>query len=209
MKKDFGVHAQISSYKSDWEINDTKIARNTLDTVGFTCIEEVLSSKLLSKLRSEAFDKKKDATPVSSTSECQYQARLASLGGYGSAFLAGQGITQLLDTTFDLSLTLEKDASCYTYYQPGDFLDPHLDHSEVCKVTVILYLDVVHTRKQTDKTGLELHVFGDSLSDADKPKVVFPTRTGSLIIGLGSINWHKRPTLQEDEYVTAITACYS
>jgi len=116
---------------------------------------------------------------------------------------------KFLDTLFGMPHTLEEGASCYTYYQPGDFLGPHLDHAEQCIVTVILYLDVIHSETESDKTGLELHVTGASPSGRDKPRVVLPTKAGSLIIGLGSVNWHERPTLQDGEYITAITACYS
>lgn len=163
----------------------------------------------MSKLRSEACSKKKDAVPVSGTSECRYRARLAGLGDAGIAFLAGTHMSKLLDALFGIPLTLEEGASCYTYYRPGDFLGPHLDHADHCTVTVIAYLDVVHSDTRSAKTGLELHILGASAPDEDNPLVILPTKAGSLVIGLGAANWHKRPTLQDGEYITAITACYS
>lgn len=193
----------------DLTCDDIVTARTNLKTAGFICLKSVLGSQLLSELHLEAFHKKKDAVPACGTSQCQYQAHLAGLGKSGIAFLAGDHISKLLDGLFGIPLTLEEGASCYTYYQPGDFLEPHLDHAELCIVTVILYLDVARPDKNTDKTGLELHIIGESPSDEDKPRVVIPTQTGSLIIGLGSVNWHKRPTLQNGEFITALTACYS
>ena len=103
-------------------------------------------------------------------------------------------VYKILEILFSIPLTLEESASCYTYYQPGDFLGTHLDHAEKCVVTVILYLDVVHSDKRSYETGLELHILGQTSSDEDKPQVIIPTKAGSLIIGLGSVNWHKRPT---------------
>jgi hypothetical protein len=201
--------ARKSGQITDWICNDIDTARNNLKTAGFTSIDTVFSSQSLSELRSEALHRKKDSVAVCGTYQCQYKAHLAGLGSTGIAFLAGDRISQLLDILFGLPLTLQTSASCYTYYQPGDFLDPHLDDEELCLVTVILYLDVVHSDKRADKTGLELHILGKHLSADNKPQAVLPTQTGSLIIGLGSAHWHKRPTLQNGEFVTAITACYS
>jgi len=205
------IIGQESGSTYDWANGDIETARTNIKTVGFTCIERMFNSQLLSKLRSEAFLKKKDAVPVCGTSQCQYQyqAHLTGLGKAGISFLTGNRILKILDILLGMPLALEKDASCYTYYQPGDFLGPHLDHAEQCIVTVILYLDVVHSDVTSDKTGLVLHVIGGSPSDVNNPRVVLPTKAGSLIIGLGAANWHERPTLQNGEFLTAITACYS
>jgi len=200
---------QKSRDTSGWACDDIVTARTNLETAGFTCIECAVNSQLLSELRAEAFHKKKDAVPVCGTSQCQYHAHLAGLGKAGVAFLAEGRMPEFLDSLFDIPLRLEDGSSCYTYYQPGDLLEAHLDHAELCIVTVILYLDVVRSGKRSDKTGLELHILGKSPSDEGNPRVVLPTEAGSLIIGLGSANWHKRPTLQDGEFITAITACYS
>ena len=198
-----------SGHTSEWTYDDIVTARSDLETAGFTCMDSVLGSKLLSDLRSEAIHKKKVAVQVCGTSQCQYQAHLAGLGKAGIALLTGGRISTLLDNLFDTPLKLEEAASCYTYYQPGDFLGPHLDIAELCLVTVIFYLEVSCPEKRTDKTGLELHILGKSPTDENNPHVVLPTKAGFLIIGAGSVNWHKRPTLQNGEFITALTACYS
>ena len=197
---------QAAKHNSDWTFSNIETSKANLNTVGFTCLDTIIGSQLLSNLRSEALNSKKIAKPVYGTTKHR-QALLADLGNSGRAFLADKQMLQLLRSLFGVSLKLEGDASCFTYYQPGDFLESHLDHKELCKVTVILYLDVVHADSKTEKTGLELQIFGELPSD--RPVAVIPTRAGSLIIGLGSANWHKRPTLQNGEFITAITACYS
>jgi hypothetical protein len=135
---------------------------------------------------------------------------LSGLGDAGRAFLAGSTMTELVGALFHIPLTPDKVASCYTYYQPGDFLGAHLDHAEQCLVTAILYLDVVHPDNESDRTGLELHVLDDApSSERRQPRAILPTKAGALVLGLGSVNWHERPTLQDGEYLTAMTACYS
>jgi hypothetical protein len=200
---------QGSGHIPDWSRIDIATARANIGTAGFTRIDSLFSLQLLSELRSEAFHKKKDAIPACGTSQCQYQAHLAGLGKAGIAFLSADRMLNLLDTLFGMPLTLEVGASCYTYYQPGDFLGPHQDHAELCFATAILYLDVVHSDNKHDKTGLELHVFGTSPAYTPKPRLVLPTKAGSLITGLGAENWHARPPLQNGEFITALTACYS
>jgi len=194
---------------SDRTCDDLMAAKTNLESAGFVCLDNEFSSELLSELCSEAFLKKNDAVPVYGTSQCPYQAHLAGLDKAGIVFLEGGHISKIIEILFGTPLVLEESASCYTYYQPGDFLGAHLDHAEKCVVTVILYLDVVRSDKKSCETGLELHILGKSSSGEDKPQVIIPTKAGSLIIGLGSVNWHKRPTLQDGEFITALTACYS
>lgn len=185
-------------------------ALSDLASAGFTCIQGFVSPALVSDLRSEALRRKNVAKAVSCTSGHGYRAHLSGLGDSGHAFLAGSTMTELVDALFQLPLAPDKVASCYTYYQPGDFLGPHLDHAEQCVVTAILYLEVVRPATKTDRTGLELHVLDDAPMDGCRnPRAIFPTRTGALILGLGSANWHERPMLQDGEYLIAITACYS
>lgn len=192
-----------------WSDSVIQSVMTDLAIAGFVCMQGVISSQLLSKLRLEAFHKKKDSRPVYGTSPHQYRAHLSGLGKAGFTFLAGRSMSELLNILFRMPLSLEKDASCYTYYQPGDYLGPHLDHAEQCTTTAILYLDVVYPDQRSDRTGLELHILDDSPSDEGQTRAVLPTKAGALVLGLGSVNWHKRPTLQNGEYLTALTACYS
>jgi alkylated DNA repair dioxygenase AlkB len=209
VKTDPGQPVQESDYMSEWNYAGIETARTNLETVGFTCINTEFGDGLLSRLRSEARTLERNAVQVSGTHQCQYQAHLAGLGDAGSAFLAGERLSNLLDDLLGIPLKPELDASCYTYYRPGDALGPHLDHPEQCIVTVILYLDVVHPDIRPAESGLELHILGSTTPDENKPLAILPTKAGSLIIGQGAKTWHKRPTLQNGEHVTALTACYS
>ena len=198
-----------SGYCNDWRYTDIESAATRLETTGFTAIEAEFSPHLLSVLRAEAAAKAQNAVPVSGTPQCRYHARLADLGEEGMAFLAGGRLSKLLDDLFGISLRPSPGASCYTYYRPGDSLGPHLDHPELCIVTVILYLDVLHPAARPAETGLALHILGSAGPGADRLRAILPTETGTLIIGRGATNWHERPTLQDGEYLTALTACCS
>jgi hypothetical protein len=189
------------------------IARSTLselDTIGFTCLRDMVSSSLMSELRLEAIRNKKGAKAVSSTAGSGYQAHLSGLGEAGLAFLSSSTMMELLRAMFDIPLVPSTDASCYTYYQPGDFLGAHTDHAEQCLVTAILYLDVVRPDQEQDITGLELHILEYATPGGGRTlRAVMPTKAGVLVLGLGSANWHERPMLQEGEHLIAMTACYS
>lgn len=185
-------------------------ALSDLNTVGFTCIQGLISSALTSELRAEALHNKNEAKAVSDTSGHGYRAHLSGLGDDGRAFLSGNTMTELIGALFDRPMAPNKVASCYTYYQPGDFLGAHIDHPEQCLVTAILYLDVVHSERKVDMTGLELHILEDAISgEHRKARTILPTQAGALVIGLGSTNWHERPALQDGEHLIAMTACYS
>lgn len=194
-----------------WNIrNILNDALSDLKTVGFTSFPGLILSTLVSELHAEAVRNKKNARSASSTSGHGYRAHLSGLGEAGRAFLAGRTMTALNGALFRMPLAPDKLASCYTYYQPGDFLGAHVDHPEQCSVTAILYLDVVCSGRNPARTGLELHVLGAAPSEQHcvRPAII-PTRTGSLVLGVGSVYWHERPMLQDGEYVTAMTACYS
>ena len=181
-----------------------------LDRIGFTCFPRLVGSELLSDLRAEALLSKNSAKAVASTSGPRYQARMSRLGDAGRAFLNGDTMTRLVGALFEMPLAANDIASCYTHYQPGDFLQAHVDHAEQCVVTAILYLDVVHSDRDVDRTGLELHILDAVPSGTRRVRhATIPTTTGALVIGLGSVHWHERPVLQEGEYLTAMTACYS
>jgi hypothetical protein len=185
-------------------------ALSDLNKIGFTCFPELIDATLLSELRSEALRCKHDAKRASSTSGHGYRAQLSGLGEAGRAFLTGSTMAGLIGAMFHIPLEPDKIASCYTYYQPGDFLGAHVDHPEQCSVTAILYLDVVRSDRDSDRTGLELHILSASPSDdGSQPRAIMTSEPGSLIVGLGSLHWHERPMLQDGEYLTAMTACYS
>jgi len=69
---------------------------------------------------------------------------------------------------------------------------------------------IVHSENKSDRTCLALHILDDAPSgERRKLRAILPTKAGTLVLGLGSMNWHERPTLQDGEYLTAMTACYS
>jgi hypothetical protein len=181
-----------------------------LNRIGFICFPCLVGSEVVSDLRAEALLGKDSARAVASTSGTKYRARMSGLGDAGRDFLSGDTMTGLVGALFEMPLEANNIASCYTHYQPGDFLEAHVDHAEQCVVTAILYLDVVHSNKSLDSTGLELHILDAIPSGGHRARrATIPTKTGALVLGLGSVHWHERPMLQEGEYLTAMTACYS
>lgn len=184
-------------------------ARSDLDKTGFACMQGFVNPQVLLELQREALRMKNEARPVYSSSDCQYRAHLSGLGAAGLTFLAGRSISKLLDLLFQAPFSLERDSSCYTFYQPGDFLGPHLDRIEHCTVTAILYLDATQPEHKTDRTGLELHILGISSSEENQMRTIIPSVVGTLVVGLGSENWHERPMLQDGEYLTALTSCFT
>lgn len=204
------LKAQLSEMAFHRMDDVMRSALSDLVSVGFACVHGLISPAVVSELRSEALRRKKTAQAVSSTAGHGYRAHLSGLGDAGRAFLAGSTMTELVGALFQAPLAPDKVASCYTYYQPGDFLGAHVDHAEQCPVTAILYLDVVRPEKEADRTGLALHVFDNAPSvEHRKLRAVLPTQAGALVLGLGSVNWHERPMLQDGEYLVALTACYS
>lgn len=192
-----------------WRDDVIQSALDELGTSGFTCIRGIIEPSVLEALRSEALQKRHHAKAVCSDSNPKYRAHLAGLGEAAQRFLATQHMSGLMVKLFGLPLAPQPSASCYTYYQPGDFLGPHLDHAEDCRATAILYLDVVKAEDESAHTGLELHILHPPPDEDRGPRVIIPTEAGALVVGLGSQNWHKRPILQEGEYLAALTACYS
>jgi len=185
-------------------------ARPELETVGFTCLQGRIPAAQVAALRAEALRLRGSTQTAARSNGHGYRARLAGLGAVGRAFLSGHPMTELIGALFDRSLVPEMGASCYTYYGPGDFLGAHLDHPEQCLATAILYLDVVRPESPAASTGLVLHILeGDPAQGRRAPRAILPTSAGALVLGLGSAHWHERPTLQDGEYLVAMTACYS
>ena len=176
---------------------------------GFGCLEDALEDALFAALRAEAAELRRAALGAKDDGAVPYQSRIGDLGEAAKAFLAGGAIADLLRAVFGEAFVLSEDASCYTYYETGDFLSAHKDRAAECAVTVILYLDAASPNPQSPDTGLALRVYAVNLEERPTPRIVIPTRIGTLVVGRGSQTWHERPRLQEGEYVAALTACYS
>lgn len=176
---------------------------------GFVPLENALSDELMAGLRAEASAQRAVARPAVGTDANPYKSHIAELGDVARSFLTGSSVARLLQAAFEQSFALSKHASCYTYYEPGNFLSRHRDRPVECAATLIVYLDAASPDPQSAQTGLSLRVFGEDGAGATEPRAVIPTRIGTLVVGRGSSFWHERPMLQPGEHVVALTACFS
>ena len=137
-----------------------------------------------------------------------YRACVAGLGKVATSFLECESAKDLLHSVFKTRFVLTHEASCFTYYECGDFLGLHRDRENECAVTLILYLDVRGPQIPTAHTGLQLRVYLPGADENLVVRLVIPSCIGTLVIGRGSETWHERPTLQKGEYLAALTACF-
>lgn len=180
-----------------------------LNCVGFGSLTGMVNAKALSSLSQEALERRREAKLVSGEVPCFHHAHLSKLGNCGVSFLTSCLMEGLLSSLFREPLVLATDASCYTYYGPGDCLGPHLDDPDQCLITVILYVDVKSPCQRRSDTGLQLRIRGGSGEKPGAVRAVLTTVRGMIVVGLGSEHWHERPQLQTGEHVTALTACFS
>lgn len=178
---------------------------------GFACLEHALDSELLGRLQAEA-TAQLDPTITAAAeggSETGYHARIGTLGAVAKSLLKSHETATFLQAVFGEAMVLTEDASCFTYYQDGDYLGLHRDRPSACFVTMIVYLDAVSPDPEAANTGLILHVYGKECPAADPPRLLIPTIAGALVVGRGSESWHRRPRLQTGEHVAALTACFA
>ncbi|MGA7181152.1 MAG: hypothetical protein WBX11_16420 [Thiobacillaceae bacterium] len=183
--------------------------RASVSEYGFAYLEDALGDELKAALRAEAVAGSDSARSAIESDTIPYKARIAELGDDALSFLTSPSIVQLFQAMFEEPLVLSKDASCYTFYGPGDFLSLHRDRPVECVATLIAYLVAASPDPQSPQTGLSLRVFGEQSEKAAEPRLVIPTRIGTLVVGRGSRFWHERPPLQPGEHVIALTACFA
>lgn len=123
--------------------------------------------------------------------------------------LTGPAFAGLLHAVLDRRFVLSRNSSCYTYYEPGDYLSPHRDNADDCEATVLVYLDAVSPDPDAVDSGLYLRIHDD---DAGRPGAVccsIRTRNNRVVVGRGSQVWHARPTLRDGERLSLLSACFS
>lgn len=200
---------RVQSYEIRFTTETQLSLRASVGEYGFAYLENALGDELKAALRAEAAAQSGNAHSAIESRAIPYKARIADLGDDALSFLRSPSIMQLLNALFEEPLTLSEDASCYTFYGPGDFLSLHRDRPIECAATLIMYLDAASPDPQSPWTGLSLRVFGKHGEKAAEPRLIIPTRIGTMVVGSGSRYWHERPPLQPDERVIALTACFA
>lgn len=185
-----------------------RLARAVLAT-GFDIVDQAIEPAALEALRAEARAQKRIAAHASRATSPVYSARIGKLGEYAKAFLCSPTLARLVADVVGAPVEVNISMSCFTFYDEGDCLGPHLDQpADECAVTVIVYLEVEAGPDSPRSTGLVLCVFGPEMRDDSRPIVTIPSAVGAMVIGRGSQVWHERPRLSRSESVTALTACY-
>ena len=183
--------------------------RNEVGACGFTAVPAPFPADLFEDLVAEAADRAPHSIAAEQEEPVPYRSRISELGPGSLGFLTSQPLSSFLTEIFDAQFELSEERSCVTSYAPGDHLGIHRDSPDACRVTVIVYLNVVRPATGPQATGPELRVYGSGPQPSSEPEPIIPTRAGDLVIGRGSTFWHARPKLSEGEHVTAITACFS
>jgi hypothetical protein len=176
---------------------------------GFGQLPAPIGQATLAGLQQEAEEGKGAARRAEQSVGIEYKADIIALGPRARGFLGSGELADLLSTVFRERFVLAEQRSCFTSYDEGHHLGPHLDEPAAeCAVTVIVCLAEKGRALGSSATGLELRVYGPSWPLDRAPRVIFPSRPGSIVVGRGSVFWHERPMLRPGEHVVALTACY-
>lgn len=173
---------------------------------GFAYVGHSIPSAILASLRLECIQAKATAKRAEGTGELAYRSSLAPLGDIGQKILKDHASAEVLELIFGRSFKYCEDASCYTYYDEGDFLDPHLDGADNCEVTLLLYLDASEPGPDPGASGLYLTLYS---SDGESETRAIETAAEGMMIGYGSRVMHGRKRLAAGEHIWMLTACFT
>lgn len=178
-------------------------------TFGFGQLPASIRPATLAGLQAEAGAGKGIALRAEQAAGIAYKADIIALGPRARGFLGSDELAALLSTVFGERFVLAEQRSCFTSYEEGHHLGPHLDEPAAeCAVTLIVCLVAEGPALGASATGLELRVYGPGWPLDRAPRLILPSRPGCIVAGRGSVFWHERPMLRPGEHVVALTACY-
>jgi len=183
--------------------------RSDIERVGFGYLDNPLADGQVASLRREAAAQRAGARRACDDGAVSYRGYLAELGAIAIGTLTGPPVGGLLDALFGRHLVLARNSSCYTYYEAGDFLSAHRDDGDDCEVTVLIYLEAVSPDPEAVGSGLQLRIHVDQGGSPGAISQSIGTRANRLVVGRGAQIWHGRPTLNEGERVSLLSACFS
>ncbi len=177
-------------------------------TSGFAVLEQLVPRTVCSALTEEA----QSAYPASWSCERGpedqpplQRNRRAELGPIARGLVSDGALLQLLRTTSGLALQPSFEATCFTYYQAGDYLAVHQDRKNSCIMTLLLYLGVRWSQDLGPSPGLSLSVHD---REYGPPLLQIPSSVGKAVLLMGSRVWHGRRQLWPQESVSALSACF-
>lgn len=184
--------------------------RQSIECFGFHCLPDAIPSEMLKELAGEARFRRAEAKPaVSESADLAYSSHVASLGPSAVHVLGSMASAALLEPVFGRPFRYCPGASCFTFFEAGDFLETHRDDASNCEVTLLFYLNASPLRPDSQVSGLNLSVYAD---DGDAPGALLKTIAtpqGAIMFGHGSRFWHRRHRLQEGEHIWMLTACFT
>jgi len=184
-------------------------ARTAVDRDGFAFIENGISEPLLNHLQNECTQARCSAKKAQSETPLAYRSSLASLGPVGIKLLQSETHSAILEPIFGKSYHYCAGSSCYTYYEEGDFLSPHLDGADDCEVTLLFYISATEPGPDPKTSGLYLSLFTEDASGRPNLRKSIPTPAGGIMVGRGSQTIHGRDKLAPGEHIWMLTACFS
>jgi len=189
--------------------NDIETVRLSVQSSGFGLLSGAILPSTLRAMQGEAEESRSAASLAELPGKFNYRAKMTSIGPQARGFLCSKQLTDLLAMIFGGNFILTENRSCLTFYKEGDHLGPHLDKpAEECAVTIIVYVAASGPAYRSARTGLELRVYGQEMTEPCEARITIPTHTGGIVVGRGSKFWHERPRLEKGEEVAAITGCY-
>jgi len=139
--------------------------------------------------------------------EISQDSSRAYLGPAARAFLLSASVRDLLYCVTGCQLEPGWSASCYTYYGPHQYMGEHCDKHDVCRIALLLYLDVTWPSELGPGPGMTLHVFrGDNSSTGLSTRIT--SRGNRLVILNGAVQAHLRPRLTLGEQLVLLAGCY-
>lgn len=180
-----------------------------LENDGFVFIPDSIPLSLLRELKDECLDARNSSLRAEGQGELQYRSSLAPLGMKGRELLENAASSEILEPLFGRKFSCSWNASCYTYYEAGDFLAAHLDGVENCEVTLLFYLDATTPGNDPGESGLHLTLYRQDEGGAVVPRKTIATTAGGIMLGFGSRVLHGRRRLEEGEHIFMLTACFT
>lgn len=183
--------------------------REQIKTCGFSLMAGSIGSPLLEALQKECSEARVHAKQAEGVGEVSYRSSLAPLGPVGVDLLENHASRVILEPVFQRPFSYCENASCYTYFEEGGYLAPHLDGADDCEVTLLFYLDSSKPRPDPDKSGLYLSVYNNNDTGTQKLIKSIPTEFGDIMVGHGSKVVHGRKRLAQGEHIWMLTACFT
>lgn len=126
----------------------------------------------------------------------------AELGPAARGLVDCEEMRSLVHGVCGWNVEVSYEASCFTYYGEGDFLETHEDRPQSCLLTFLLYVQAEWHEGIGRGPGLSLQV------QAPSGQVWVPSMPGRALLLRGSAVPHGRPRLWPGESVSMLAACF-